>query len=262
MENIVLSRKAARVKLPIMPHEWPRSRSLFSAPALLWASELKYYYSAVIKLQHVKFKSLASPSENTKDCIHTKHPNIRCITKTSFGFSTVGEKRFMSPSPPSYLLYSLLPSLQHLVIVLLHVWHLCHQWKWISSCSIKRQRAFALTLVVKMIVNVRRRSKFIRVVDERRSVSEKRRPRSESRSPQRESRHWMFFWTLPDILCVCVPELNQSIDTDTHTDSKPSREFIHHDTATTKIQNVTGNTWKIEKYVTSQTNQEEIKQMK
>lgn len=245
-----------------MPHEWPRSRSLFSAPALLWASELKYYYSAVIKLQHVKFKSLASPSENTKDCIHTKHPNIRCITKTSFGFSTVGEKRFMSPSPPSYLLYSLLYSLQHLVIVLLHVWHLCPQWKWISSCSIKRQRAFALTLVVKMIVNVRRRSKFIRVVDERRSVSEKRRPRSESRTPQLESRYWMFFWTLPDILCVCVPELNQSIDTDTHTDSKPSREFIHHDTATTKIQNVTGNTWKIEKYVTSQTNQEEIIQMK
>lgn len=76
VENVVLSRKAARVKLPIMLHEWP-ALSLFSTPALLWKSKLKYYYSAVIKLQHVKFKSLASPSQNRKEyCVHTKHPKI------------------------------------------------------------------------------------------------------------------------------------------------------------------------------------------
>lgn len=139
-----------------------RSRSLFSAPALLWASELKYYYSAVIKLQHVKFKSLASPSENTKDCIHTKHPNMCFSSQKHHSASRRSEKislnkRFTSPSPPSYLLYFLL-----LMIVLLHLLQRL-KWKWISSCSINISER---SLVVKTTVNLRRRSKFIRVVDE------------------------------------------------------------------------------------------------
>lgn len=71
------------------------ARSLsFSLPALLWKSELKYYYSAVIKLQHVKFKSLAFPQKTPKTVFtqntrkyafhHKKHnlPSLRLENHT------------------------------------------------------------------------------------------------------------------------------------------------------------------------------------